>query len=1478
MSAPPCSDSTTENLFNIWDFGGQEIFYPTHQFFLTKNSIYIITFNAEKFQRNRVEYWMWQIRTVTDIQSPPSIFLVGTHIDLIKKTEEELAYTEHDIRRQFPHQRFIGLRGVFFISAKTGSGIQELREQILLSVERKIVKIPKVLPPWIQILDIVEEKAIGSKEKQPYIKWTEFIDWSLTCGVKNNEEDIEECSKFLVECGRIVSLYEPEEIDKGLIILDPLWLATLMGNFLTFKHTWINKGILHESHMKQVFIDYPVEIHLFLVNMLKKFNILYPLKTNSSKEECSFIIPSMLPLLLSENDVLKFWVDPFAVTDYKSYGRNYLFSFMPHGLISRLIVRLLHLPAVVGLSFSKHAVILNYHGQIAMIEYFPSEYQLCILVRVPTIVHSDLFFRWIIDITDSLLEDAFHMSKAFRRTIPCIHCLKIAKETVTTSFKPFSFTFREVIEAITNKRISVFCNHIHSPSREVRINELAPDIAFANIRIFKHTELSISNKIGSGAFGSVFSGFYKSSTSSAQRSIKKPVAIKRLELNSASRGMEDLFRNFQQEVYIMSKLNHPNLVRLIGVTLYPEIQIILELLLKGNLFSFLHPNFELFYQEIYNFKNNSQTVNNNYNKKLCKKESTTTNNNNVINKDMIGDKKDILENDPIQSQDHNEMIMRRKNTKSMRFQIPMIDESKFPWSLRILIALDIAKGMHFLQSQSPPVIHRDLRSPNIFLASLSEKNSVRAKVADFGMSRFVASGVEGTLNTWEWVAPETLSNNTYNQSADVYSFGIICWEISSRSYPFDEYYNVNRFCHTDGSLNIIKIKEEIIKNKLRPSISLIDRSTPYEFRTLIESCWIENPSERPSFATIVQLLTELYEKKKNENAEDLYPEEKEEIIINNNNINKSFINPQKSSQSIRANSLYPTIRNTVQNLEKKTNWSNAFVKDYKITERIQLLFPATTLTLVNDTIWIGCRDGSILVVDKLLQSFNHRWKAHEHSITAILHDDDKVWTASVGGCVRIWNAKNFNELQEFHPFRGFSGESIKQFLLVPKLGGSFEVWGSSPNQYQIFIWDSFSFDLIHYLPLPKMISINSLHFCYLIIENNATGVILAGDLQGEIYIIEAETLQYFGSWKAHDGPISGIQSSQSNDFEIWTTCKNSPELKIWKMIDDEMILEKTSSIHSNGGYLMLQSNHSVHVIFSCFGKTIVSWDSQTGKAIQEMIGHSEPIVSIFARNNFIYSISKDGWVLLWEKLQKFNPSSNQNSRDQMYADILQQKHSKDEMILRNQSHPKLFLRSSSQKEINSRAFSTSQIDVDPLLLTKSGPSKDSLFESDMDDNSPIHSPQKKSPSIQKIPISSSVTSNNIRDNIPTSKLVSPSLSNRNYFGKPLPPYSVRSLIKASDVSTTTSPPPSQVQGSPSSNQFGQFRPRISCSLPKKVAERKMGKLSAPPQPLTKKLQRTSTAPTPSPPQKRRPAPVLNRTTDTKPARNEIIGLNRSPTS
>ncbi|KAL5212890.1 hypothetical protein ABZP36_023737 [Zizania latifolia] len=106
-----------------------------------------------------------------------------------------------------------------------------------------------------------------------------------------------------------------------------------------------------------------------------------------------------------------------------------------------------------------------------------------------------------------------------------------------------------------------------------------------------------------------------------------------------------------------------------------------------------------------------------------------------------------------------------------------IDETR-----RLKMALDVAKGMNYLHASHPTIVHRDLKSPNLLV-----DNNWVVKVSDFGMSRlkhhtFLSS--KSTAGTPEWMAPEVLRNEPSNEKCDVYSFGVILWELATLRVPW----------------------------------------------------------------------------------------------------------------------------------------------------------------------------------------------------------------------------------------------------------------------------------------------------------------------------------------------------------------------------------------------------------------------------------------------------------------------------------------------------------------------------------------------------------------------------------------------------------------------------------------------------------------------------------------------------------------------
>jgi serine/threonine protein kinase len=106
---------------------------------------------------------------------------------------------------------------------------------------------------------------------------------------------------------------------------------------------------------------------------------------------------------------------------------------------------------------------------------------------------------------------------------------------------------------------------------------------------------------------------------------------------------------------------------------------------------------------------------------------------------------------------------------------------KLPWQQRLSMLRSAAQGVSYLHSLQPTaVIHRDLKSSNLLV-----DENMNIKVADFGFARLKEENATMTrCGTPCWTAPEIIRGERYSEKADVYSFGIIMWEVLTRRTPF----------------------------------------------------------------------------------------------------------------------------------------------------------------------------------------------------------------------------------------------------------------------------------------------------------------------------------------------------------------------------------------------------------------------------------------------------------------------------------------------------------------------------------------------------------------------------------------------------------------------------------------------------------------------------------------------------------------------
>lgn len=167
-----------------------------------------------------------------------------------------------------------------------------------------------------------------------------------------------------------------------------------------------------------------------------------------------------------------------------------------------------------------------------------------------------------------------------------------------------------------------------------------------------------------------------------------------------------------------------------------------------------------------------------------------------------------------------------------------------PWWVTKRIMEDTCRGLIYLHSLAPPVIHRDLKSANLLL-----DDSYHVKICDFGLARLrsldatgggcgeLSNAMTAQVGTLQWMAPEVLVGTDYGESADVYSLGLVIWETVTGLCPFDGV----------GPVQLAAL----VSAGSRPEIPSY---MPLPLTSLIRRCWAVEPTYRP---TAEQVLREV---------------------------------------------------------------------------------------------------------------------------------------------------------------------------------------------------------------------------------------------------------------------------------------------------------------------------------------------------------------------------------------------------------------------------------------------------------------------------------------------------------------------------------------------------------------------------------------------------------------------------------------------
>jgi internalin A len=297
-----------EILLNIWDFGGQEIMHATHQFFLTKRSLYLLVLDARLTQEeNRVEYWL---KIIQSFGGGSPTLIVGNKVD-----QHPLDIDRIGLQKKYPY-----IVDIIETSASSGGGIEELKA----AIAKQINDLPHVR-------DLLPETWFAIKMKLEEIgQYTNFITHDRYLDLCSKYDVAEDDSQrtligFMHDLGVVLHFQDDPRLE-ALGILNPQWVTNGVYKIINSRILFQNKGVLTVSMLDEILNlpEYPRGKRLFIVDMMKKFELCYDIEPDKT-----FLVPDLLPK--DEPTELKFNGVP---------AFEYAYPVLPSSVITRFIVRM----------------------------------------------------------------------------------------------------------------------------------------------------------------------------------------------------------------------------------------------------------------------------------------------------------------------------------------------------------------------------------------------------------------------------------------------------------------------------------------------------------------------------------------------------------------------------------------------------------------------------------------------------------------------------------------------------------------------------------------------------------------------------------------------------------------------------------------------------------------------------------------------------------------------------------------------------------------------------------------------------------------------------------------------------------------------------------------------------------------------------------------------------------------------------------
>jgi internalin A len=304
------SEDETPYKVNVWDFGGQEIYHATHQFFLTKRSVYVLVTDTRK-EDTDFNYWLQVIDLLSE--GSPVIIL-----------QNQKGGRVQDIDFSGLQARYKNIIGIYAFDLKhDGDALEKLRKRI----EDEITRLPHInqdIPAsWQNLRENLEQE----RSEKPYISLEAYYDMAK----KSDINDPDFVGQYFHDLGVFLH-FQDDAILKHRIFLNNQWVISGVYKILDDIEVKNKLGRFNIEDIKRILGksgEYS-QIYHEVLRLMSKFELSYQMQDTQGEE---YLAPQLLPV---SEPILKEW------DERQNLQLHYEYGFMPKGLLSRLIVRLNH--------------------------------------------------------------------------------------------------------------------------------------------------------------------------------------------------------------------------------------------------------------------------------------------------------------------------------------------------------------------------------------------------------------------------------------------------------------------------------------------------------------------------------------------------------------------------------------------------------------------------------------------------------------------------------------------------------------------------------------------------------------------------------------------------------------------------------------------------------------------------------------------------------------------------------------------------------------------------------------------------------------------------------------------------------------------------------------------------------------------------------------------------------------------------------